>query len=206
MALMTSAKVIELSRMMRFKTVIAGFAAGVVLAATSATANTITINGGAGTFSCNGGAAGACLAFVGGGSPGSPTGLGTLSSTNADEYLGVPASASAEAARLNLLAGTSFSGTGALYDGNQTNGGGGDLTFSTLATWIVLKIGSDNVFIRNCTNGLLTIAFDAFSGQGSGLSHYSEFGAPSQVPLPAAVWLMGAGLAGLGFAGRKKSA
>ena len=41
---------------------------------------------------------------------------------------------------------------------------------------------------------------------GPGLSHFTLYGVPSEVPLPAAGWLMLAGLGGLGFAGRKKAA
>lgn len=190
--------------MWNMKSAISALAAGVLLAALPAAANTITINGGAGSFTCNGAAVGACQAFIGAGSPGDPTGLGALSPSFADEYDGTPSNPVNEAARLNTLAGTSFAGAGGAFDGQQFAGGGGDLTFDSLALWVVMKIGNDAVFIKNTSGGLLTIAYDSFAGQGSGLSHYSEYGAQQVVPLPAAIWLMGAGIAGVGFAGRRK--
>jgi hypothetical protein len=111
--------------------------------------------------------------------------------------------------RLNTLAGTSFAGTGGPFDGNQITVNGGsdaspDSTFMSLALWIVMKIGNDVIFIRNNTPGQLTIAYDSTPGQGSGLSNYSEFG--NAIPVPGALWLMGAGLAGLGFARSRKKA
>jgi len=177
-------------------------AAGTGLLAQPAFANVITITGGAGTVTCSA----SCEAFTGAGSPGEPTGLGVLSGTAADEYDGTPSSPAAEAARLNILAGTSFAGTGGAFDGQQFAGTGEsvdnpDDSFVTLALFIVMKIGNDDIFIKNTSGGALTIDYDSFPGEGSGLSHYSEYG---QVPLPGAMWLMGAGLAGLGFASRRK--
>lgn len=186
------------------------FAAVVVAASAAlfvqpALANVITINGGAGTVTCTPN----CQAYTGAGTPGAPTGLGVLSNSAADEYVGVPSNAVNEAARLNTIAGTFFTGTGAAFNGQQFAGSGGsganpDDTFMTLALYIVMKIGNDDIFIKNTSGGQLQIQYDSFAGQGSGLSHYSEFG--DVVPLPGALWLMGAGLAGLGFASRKKKA
>jgi hypothetical protein len=184
---------------LKLKTALAALAAASVLSALPAAANLITITGGAGSLTCNGATASQCQGFTGAGSPGEPTGLGVLSNTAADEYDGTPSSEADEAARLNILAGTSFTGA----QGVRTVGSGGDQTFNTLALYVVMKIGNDAIFIKNISGGLLTIAYDSFTGQGSGLSHFTEFGTP-EVPVPAAVWLMGAGLAGLGFAGRRK--
>ncbi len=109
-----------------------------------------------------------------------------------------------EAAALNVLAGTSFTGA----DGSRTDAGGVDvLSFTTFAEWVVIKMGAGTVFIKNTTGGgmALEIDFSKFSGAAGaagGFSHYTEFGAA--VPIPGAIWLMGAGLAGLGFAGRRK--
>jgi hypothetical protein len=171
--------------------------AAMLATASGAFANPITIAGG-GSLTCNGAAAGACQAFTGGGGSATgagPTGLGILSGTNADTYAGAPASESDEAARLNILAGTSFSG----LDGDRTDDTPDNLTFTTLSAWVVLKIGPVNIFIRNISGGLLEIAYT--SSQGRGLSHYTEFGV---VPLPAAGWLMLAGVAGLFGAQRRK--
>lgn len=173
-------------------------AAGAGLFAQPAFANVITITGGAGTVTCTA----SCEAFTGAGSPGEPTGLGVLSSTAADEYDGTPANPADEAARLNTLAGTSFvAGDATVIAGSSASGGNPDDSFVTLALFIVMKIGNMEIFIKNTSGGALTIDYDSFEGAGSGLSHYTEFG---QVPLPGAMWLMGAGLAGLGFAARRK--
>ena len=72
-----------------------------------------------------------------------------------------------------------------------------DLVFSTIAEYVVLKIGQYDVFLKNTSGGLLTISY--VSTKKLGLSHFTEFG---QVPVPGAVWLMVAGLMGFGFAGR----
>ncbi len=173
------------------------------LSAPPAAANVITITGGAGSITCTP----SCEGFTGAGSPGDPTGLGILSSSAADEYDGTPSNEANEAARLNTLAGTSFAGTGGPFDGLQIGGSNGsganpDDTFMTLALYVVMKIGNDAIFLKNTSLGALTIAYDSFAGQGSGLSHYSEYG--QVVPLPGAAWLMLAGLAGLGVTSRRK--
>lgn len=178
---------------------VAAIALAAVIAQPAA-ANVITINGGAGSLTCTPN----CEAFIGAGSPGEPTGPGTLSSTNADEYDGTPSNEAAEAGRLNTLAGTSFIGTDGLQiGGNDSSDNNPDDTFMTFALYVVMKIGNDSIFLKNTSGGQLTVAYDSFPGQGSGLSHYTEFGAAAPVPLPAALWLMGAGIAGLGFARRR---
>lgn len=82
------------------------------------------------------------------------------------------------------------------------------LTFSTVAAWIGLKLGAGTFFLQN-TSGPVTLLITFLkasgpAGAGGGFSHYTEFG--NAVPIPGAIWLMGAGLAGLGFANRKKKA
>lgn len=106
-----------------------------------------------------------------------------------------------EATALNILAGTSFSAA----DATRTDtGGAGAIVFSTFAEYLVIATGAGQFFLRNTSGGELTIDFAQFAGQGGGLSHFTEFGLVSEVPLPAAAWLMIAGIGGLGFAGRKK--
>lgn len=53
-----------------------------------------------------------------------------------------------------------------------------------------------------------SFSFDVGDFIAHGLSHITFYGgdAPSEVPLPAAAWLMIAGLGGLRFAGRRKAA
>lgn len=108
-----------------------------------------------------------------------------------------------EIAALNVLAGTSY----VEGDAVRTDAGGvSALSFSSLAEWVIIKMGAGTVFIKNVSPGIMALNID-FSQLGSagGISHYTEVGF-SQVPVPGAIWLMGAGLAGLGFAGRKKKA
>lgn len=167
-----------------------------------ANANVITIDDGLGTIECTA----SCEAFTGAGGNGAePTGAGTLSSLFADYYDGTPSSEAAEANRLSIL----ISGSTGLFsgsDGDRTVGNSGSMSFSTLAEYVVLKIGQVAVFVKNTSGGELTIDYTSFPGAGSGLSHYTEFGEVPEVPLPAAAWLMIAGLGGLGFAGRSKKA
>lgn len=178
-----------------------GFLLGLFAAAAvsgAAHANTITVAGG-GSLTCNGAAIGACQAFTGAGGGGSgPTGPGVLSSVSATAYDGTPSSPADEAARLNTLAGTSFTGA----NGVRTIGSGDSLTFTTLAEYVVMKLGQVAIFVKNTSGGSLTIAYT--SAQARGLSHYTEFGAASVVPLPGAAWLMIAGVAGLIGAQRRK--
>jgi hypothetical protein len=159
----------------------------------------ITINGG-GSLTCNVGTITYCLTYFGAGggaNGGDPTGFGGLSATNADTYTGSPASEANEAARLNTLAGTSFTGA----DGARIIGNGAGQTFTTLADYVVMKLGPVAIFVINVTGGPLTIVYT--SSQGRGLSHYTEFGG-NVVPLPGAAWLMLAGLGGLAATGRRK--
>lgn len=180
------------------------FLLGLFAAATfagAAHANTIAVAGG-GSLTCNGAAIGACQAFTGAGGGGAgPTGVGVLSSVSATDYDGTPSSEGDEAARLNTLTGTtSFTAANA----TRVAGGGGSLTFTTLAEYIVMKLGQDAIFVKNTSGGALQIVYT--SAQARGLSHYTEFGASNAVPLPGAAWLMIAGVAGLAGAQRRKKA
>lgn len=167
-----------------------------------ASANVITIDDGLGSIECTV----SCEAFTGAGGNGAdPTGAGVLSSSFADYYDGTPSNEAAEANRLSTLI-TGSTGLFAGTDGTRTTGTGGSMTFDTLAEYVVLKIGNVAVFIKNTSGGLLTVDYTSFPGAGSGLSHYTEFGRVADIPLPAAAWLMLAGVAGLRFAGRRKAA
>lgn len=190
-----------------------GFAAGAaVLAAMAiapAAANTVTL-GGAAEIECNDAsdATIACLGIVGGSlevtNPGNQVTGGTAGSLDdtapftADLYDIGNSSEANEATALNTLAGTSFSGS----DGMKTETGGQEtFGFTTLAQWVVIKLGAGTAFIQNTSGGALDIDFSAFAGTGGGISHITEFGV---IPIPGALWLMVAGLAGLGFASRRK--
>lgn len=185
---------------MRFVRVLAAAAAMSVAGIATASANVITI-GGAATVTCTP----SCQAIVGGTivdnpGPGLTGTAGSLSSTIGDRYDFSPSNPTEEALALNVLAGTSFA------PGTQTDTGGvGSFSFTTTAAWIALKLGSGTVFIFNAV-GALDITYAANRLAGGGLSHYTEFGESDVVPVPGAIWLMGAGLAGIGFARRRQTA
>lgn len=67
-----------------------------------------------------------------------------------------------------------------------------------------------NVFAVHFDNQFLVFVYESvindfsISGLPNGVSNIYVFNKVGDVPLPAAIWLMGAGLAGLGFSSRKK--
>jgi hypothetical protein len=186
------------------RTVGVAAAAFVCMAAQSASASVLSIGGGVASVSCTP----SCAGIIGGSITSSPslgvTGgtAGALSGSAASLYDFNPTDPANEAKALNVLAGTSFT------TGVQTDMGGvSSVTFSTLAQWIGLKIGNSHFFLQN-TSGPITLLITYLKaegryGAGAGLSHITEFGS-NEVPIPGAVWLMSAGVAGLGFSSRKK--
>jgi hypothetical protein len=182
-----------------------GVAAAALFAlAAPAFASTLTIGGGIATVTCTPSCAGIIGGSITSTSQGMATGtLGSLDGSNADLYAISPNNPATEAAALNVLAGTSFT------TGVQTDAGGvNSLSFTTTAAWIMLKLGAGTFFLQN-TSGAITLMIDYLkasgpAGAGGGFSHYTEFG--NAIPIPGAIWLMAAGLAGLGFANRRKKA
>lgn len=86
---------------------------------------------------------------------------------------------------------------------------------SSLAGIQVMLIFKDGVgslpspligYLLDGLSGTYTSPFFGDKGQVKDISHVSIYYRVSEVPLPGALWLMGAGLAGLGFASRKKKA
>ena len=73
--------------------------------------------------------------------------------------------------------------------------------------WIAVKAGSD-FLVFQVTDGDLAGSVDISNIVGAAISHVSFYdtGPLPDVPLPAAAWLMLAGVAGLGFSSRKKKA
>jgi hypothetical protein len=171
----------------------------------SAFANTITIGTTGATLTCSV----SCEAYSGAGgldidppppSAVDPTGQGTLGSL-AQLYNGSPADEDSEAARLATL----IDGAGGIQAADLGAGSKFDPPsnpFDSGALYIVLKIGNFEIFVKNTSGGSQTYTYAGT--EGLGLSHYTTFGDP--IPVPAALWLMGSGLAGLGFAGRRKKA
>ncbi len=84
---------------------------------------------------------------------------------------------------------------------------GEDFDFMSTAEYILLKIGGGNslnvALIHNLSGGKLNLNFST-TAQASGLSHYTEFGETSVVPLPAALPLLLTAIAGFGLVGRRK--
>jgi hypothetical protein len=149
-----------------------------------------------------------CQAIVGGSitdmpGPGLTGTPGSLSTMVADRYEFSPASPEEEALALNALAGTMFT-TGIRTDLDDSMDS--MFSFSTSALWVALKLGSSTIFILNDTGGSLSVDWLRNGLRGAGLSHITEFGETDVIPVPGAIWLMGAGLAGLGFARRRKAA
>lgn len=173
----------------------------------AAAATVIVIGTSSATITCSV----SCQGFVGAGGldddPGAPdvvdpTGIGTLSSVKAQLYNGAPNDANSQRARLDTLddglSNFSVSCSGFCVDPSGQLDGNGQFVSSAL--YIVLKLGNNNVFIKNTSGGAQTYSY--VEAPSLGFSGYREFG--GEIPVPAAVWLMVAGLAGLGFAGRMK--
>lgn len=198
---------------MSFKQFVVGMIAAAVITA-PASAAIISIKNGSttvATVTCT--AAGVAAPECQGVS-GSPVGAFGV---NAQAYSVTPANAESMAAFLNGLVGTTFT-TGVrtnLVPADDTQDGVMDndileFTFTTEAAYFALKHGAATTFYKNLAGLVtLTVFFDRANGPtgaGFGLSNITEFGSTPEVPLPAAGWLMIAGVAGLGFAARRKKA
>jgi hypothetical protein len=194
---------------MRLIAVLGGLAAVACALAAPAYANIIQIGSTGATLTCSVSCQGFTLAGgVNSGGPhddADPTGQGSLSAALAQLYNGSPASAVAGAQRLDILDdgvdNNSTSCTGFCVDPAGSLDGNGQLT--SAAAYLVLKLGAHSVFIFNTSGGSQTYTYAENGATGLGFSGYRELNG-AVVPIPAAMWLMIAGVAGLGFASRRK--
>jgi hypothetical protein len=176
-------------------------------ASMGASANTINMadyNGSGDTVSCNGLDSGACLGFVGAFSVGPPTsGLISLDDANADDYpQNGSSNATEELARLNeLLALFNPARNPPLVTHvNKTDGDGSG--FSTSLQYFSIKKANELWYFENTSGGAVTVNL---LGDADDYSHWTEYGTPSAVPIPAAAWLFGTALIGfVGMSRRRK--
>jgi hypothetical protein len=165
-----------------------------VLLATNATgvsANTITManyNGG-GTVDCTL----SCEGFIG------TTPSFSLSTTDAIDFF-LNGNPDAELAKLNeLLAGLAPARGPVIYV-NKTDLGGN--SFTTVRQYFSIKQATVIWYFENTSGGSLTVDLGTNT---SDYSYWTEYGPVSEVPVPAAVWLFGSALLGLGALKRKKA-
>lgn len=106
--------------------------------------------------------------------------------------------------------------TGVTYSATTQKTAGivqGAASFTTSALYILLKIGNEpNLTIIKNTGGLNNVfTYTPKAGEGAGLSHYAEFGrfggggGTGEIPLPAGMPLMLAGLGAMAFLARRKA-
>ena len=109
-----------------------------------------------------------------------------------------------EAVWVNGELGTSFDETAAGASLN-IDGTGSDMTFTSSALYILVKLGMDPEYflIRNDLGAPQTYTW-TMVGRGGGLSHYVEYGSVPHVPLPAAGFLLLGAIGGLGFVKRRR--
>lgn len=186
----------------------------------AATVNNLSVLGGgkssgvAAQLGCSGGSgSSACQAVVRGGSAGALTAAGWLDGEAAHLFKLKNNSPATVAAALNFLAGSNFGKADAVRLGPRHLGGSCSDTacrFQTNYLWLVLKLGKRSVFVKNTTEGLLTLDLKVAPGAGAGLSGVTFFeeGSVNPVPAPAPLAMLlsaVAGLAGFFWIGRRRT-
>jgi hypothetical protein len=161
---------------------------------TGVSANTITManyNSGAGTVDCTL----SCEGFIVGATPPAFS----LSTSDAIDFP-LNGDPDDELAKLNeLLAGLVPARDPVTFvDKTDTAGDG----FTTDRQYFSIKQATEIWFFENTSGGILTVDLGTNTNN---YSHYTEYGALSAVPVPAAVWLFGTALIGfIGFSRRTK--
>jgi hypothetical protein len=159
----------------------------------SANASTIDIGGGAATLDCGD----KCFGFIGGGSPGSPSGTGTLDIVpllTADLYAVSPSSPTNETLALATLLGFD-PGTPTVVDIGSLSG------FASDAIYFMLKLGADSAFFENTSGMSMVLSLSSTPGRGAGLSHITTWGV---IPLPAALPMFLLALGGAALVARRR--
>ena len=163
---------------------------------TGVSANTITManyNGGAGTVDCTL----SCEGFIIGGAPPAYA----LSTTDAIDFP-LNGNPDAELAKLNeLLAGLDPARAPVTYVNKTDLAGNG---FTTNRQYFSIKQATEIWYFENTSGGSLTVELGTNTNN---YSHWTEYGAVSAVPVPAAIWLFGTALVGfIGMSRRRKVA
>jgi hypothetical protein len=163
----------------------------------------ITINDTISSISCSG--TNSCAGFTQSGSPGAPSGLGTLGTT-ADLFHLANSSPTTETAALNTLAGTSFLAT------DETKVDSPATSFIVNALYFMIKIGGgtlpgheDHAFFKLLVPGEVQIVYDQNGQTSGGLSHIAVWGGTvTPIPLPAALPMLLTAIGGLFMLGRRR--
>lgn len=107
---------------------------------------------------------------------------------------------------INSLLGTTY----ALADHSKTDPASDGTEYTSSAAYVIVKIGKapNYTILRNdSTSGAFSFTWTGGSGQGAGISHFSEIGAAAPVvPVPAAGVLLLGGLGAFAAMRRRKKA
>ncbi len=198
------------------KTLFAAAAMTLIGGAASAATVTISVIGSSIEVDCDGSSAQPCYGLVGGDWDAAGS-AATLSATEASLYDVSPNNPGVEAQALDYLIDGVDNDDFVASDADKTDAGGVDsLSFFSAAEYIAFKVGAGHFFLKLTDVGTVEISFDKNGASAGGLSHYTEFGnicqddngcePPNEVPLPAAGWLMLAGIGGIAAVRRRRKA
>ena len=124
---------------------------------------------------------------------------GVIDESNADTFAGKPADEADIAAQFKLITGIDVAASDVKkFD---TVGDPNPFTFSIAGGWFFVKAGDYRSYLFSDKATDVTFLK---TGNDPGLSNYGTINTPNVIPLPAAGWLLLAGLGGLAAYGRKK--